>query len=107
MMKRPNKCLLILTGICFALAVLEVHGNDSDNTFHDQDDIYIQSNNQNVELNSHIEKQNDFSKEFKYFATIVFDLFSDDTQTSYASPPPKNFSPCLQKIFLRNSVWRI
>ncbi len=96
--------MLILTGICFALAVFEIHGEESNNTFHDQDDTYIQSDNQNVELNSHLEKQIDFSKEFQYFATIVFDFFSSNTQTAYVSPPPKIFT---QKIFLRNSVWRI
>jgi hypothetical protein len=105
MIKWLNKSFLILTGICFALAILEIHGEDSHNTFFDQDDTYIQSNNQNVELNSHIEKQKDFSNEFRYFVTITFTLFSSEIKTAYVSPPPKNFNS--KKIFLQNSVWRI
>ena len=65
MIKWLHKSILLITGIFFALAILEIHGADSQNTFFDHDDTYIQRNNQNVELNAHVEKQNDFFRRKK------------------------------------------
>lgn len=99
--------MLLLVGISFTLAVFEIDLGCCHNTFFDEYDTYVQSNNQNIELSSHFEKQNDFFKELNDFAASLCSLFSPDIQTDSDPPPQKSVAVTSQKIFLRNSVWRI
>ena len=100
------KILVLLVGVSFTLAVFEIDLGYDHNTFHDEDDTYVQSNNQNIELSAHFEKQKDIL-ELKDFAATLFSLFFPDTQTDSDPPPQKAVAYTSQKIFLRNSVWRI
>jgi hypothetical protein len=100
-----NKILSILIIISFAFAVFEVDLGSHYNTFHDEDDTYVVSNNQNVKLIPHFEKQKGITAEYCDFEKIIFNLFFSKSLGGSNSFPPTPFIS--RKIFVRNSVWRI
>jgi hypothetical protein len=107
MLKWLYKIVFLITGIFFALAILEIHGENSQNTFFDQDDTFIKTENQNCIISSCIEKQKELTQELNNFTGIIFSIFSPDILTDLSSFPRKDFTYFTPKIFLRNSVWRI
>jgi hypothetical protein len=102
-----NKILFILISISFAIAVFEIDSDSRHNTFHDEDDTYVQSNNQNVEISSHFEQQKDLSQLHHDFTISICNLFLINKQAASDFSSQKFFSFIPQKIFLQNSVWRI
>jgi hypothetical protein len=107
MLKLLYRCVFLVTGVFLALAALEIHGEDSQNTFFDQDDIYIKEESQFFLISNSIEKQNGFSKDLSDFAAALCDLFSTSIYSESHPLPEKIVAFNSQKIFLRNSDWRI
>jgi hypothetical protein len=107
MRKWLNKILFILISISFVIAVFEIDSDSRHNTFHDEDDTYIQSNNLNAELNSHFEQQKDLNQEYCDLAISFLDLILFDSKAVTISHPQGKNLLTFQKIFIRNSVWRI
>src|SRR5689334_24447032 len=96
-----HKCLLIFSGICLVLALLKIHGKDRPNTYHDDDDTYIQSDNQDLDISSYFEKQKESFTELNTFISRAADLFFPNTQADSKEPSQKStaFTPP-SKLFL-------
>lgn len=107
MKKWPYRIILLITGVFLALSILEIHGDNSRNTFHDEDDVYVQSTTQSLTFNFHFEKQSNFSKNIDHTISILLNLLHPSLQANIDPSGQKDFAFSFIKRFLRNSVWRI
>lgn len=98
-----NKILFVLISLSFAIAVFELDVGARYHSFNDDDDIYIQSNNRNVEFNTQLEKQHYLLQGLTALASEFVIIDFSSFNTDFFLSPDRGFRP-FTKIFLRNSV---
>lgn len=105
------KFVMIAVGICFAGSATEVNAFGIHNTFFDQYDTYVQSEEIDAQVDFGVEKEKKNHKPtYQYRVLLAYSFISKkwaNKQFYYSSIYHCSPSSFTRKIFLRNSVWII
>lgn len=105
MFKWLSKILLIVISLSFFISATEMNLGEYQNTFFDEYDTYVKSEQVSIDHAIHFQQEHDASTFICYFLSKYNAV---NGRVSFVKHPAEDYyNHYPPKLFLRNSVWRI
>lgn len=105
MVKWLHKILIIVISLSFFISATEMDLGEAHNTFFDDYDTYVKTEQLSLDQASAMQQENDAYALLYY--TINHYNASKEQSVRIQYPPANYYDPQSPKLFLLNSVWRI